>query len=78
MSNPSAAEIGEILVAMLSGAVGENPTRWRRLLGPVEALPIWTNVESNWRVTPIATGEELRAIIAAIEIVRKQHPYADS
>jgi hypothetical protein len=77
MSNPSAAEIGEMLVAMLSGAVGETDAHWHRLVGPVEALPIWTNVESNWRVTPIATGEELRAIIAAIEIVRKQHPYVD-
>jgi hypothetical protein len=60
---------------MLTGAVGGNKAHWLKLIGPVSALPLATNVKSNWSISPIATGEELRAIVTAAEILRNEHPY---
>lgn len=76
MSTLGPDEIANLLAEILAGAAGGTHERWLELIGPVEALPIWLNVKCNWRVTPIATGDELRAILAAVEVVRAEHPYA--
>lgn len=78
MSNVSPIDIAEMLADMLAGTVGGERSRWLRLIGPVESLPIWNAVQSNWRIAPIATGDELHAINTAAELLRTQHPYVSS
>ena len=68
-------DLANLLAEMLSGAVGQDKAYWHKLIGPVTKLPITMNIHSNWSVSPIATGEELRAIVAAVELVRAEHPY---
>jgi hypothetical protein len=46
-------------------------------MGPIEKRPSIEDIHSNWRVSPTATGEELRAINEALALVRPQHPYID-
>lgn len=72
------ADIAEMLAEMLAGAAGGTRDRWAELIGPVEFLPIAMNVHSNWRISPIATGDELRAIATAAELLRAEHPYVVS
>ena len=67
--------MANLLAEILTGAAGGTRERWLELIGPVEPLPIWLNVKCNWRISPTATGEELRAILAAVEVVRAEHPY---
>lgn len=70
-----ASDIRDMLAEMLAGAVGGSKAHWLELIGTVESLPLIGNVKSNWRIAPIATGEDLRAIVAAAELVRAEHPY---
>ncbi len=62
------------LAHLLTSAIGHDEAYWLEQIGEVEALPIYNNVRSNWRVSPIATGEDLHAITRAVEIVRFEHP----
>ena len=75
MTDLRAADIANLLAEMLTGAVGHDKAHWLNLIGPVTALPIATHARSNWSISPIATGEELRAIVTAAEILRNEHPY---
>lgn len=68
-------DIANMLADMLAGAVGGNRKHWLHLVGPIEALPIVTNIQSNWRVSPIAMGDELAAITKAVELLRAEEPY---
>lgn len=75
MSQVGLHDIAVMLADMLAGAVGGPKDRWLELIGPVESLPVWNAVQLNWRITPIATGEELSAINTAAELLRAQQPY---
>jgi len=66
-----------LLASILTAAAGHDEAYWLEQIGEVEALPVWNNVQSNWRVSPIATGDDLHAITRAVEIVRSEHPYVD-
>lgn len=59
----------------LTGAVGGTHDHWIEQVGRGRKLPITMNIYSNWRVSPIATGDDLAAIVKAIELVRAEHPY---
>lgn len=69
------AEMADLLATLLEGAAGGTHDHWLKALGPVEHLPIHTNVRCNWRVEPKAGKRDLAAIKCAIEIVRAEHPY---
>ncbi len=45
-------DVAHMPAEMLAGAVGRTEAKWLELIGPVESLPIWSNVQSNWRVSP--------------------------
>ncbi len=68
-------DLSRLLARLLTGAAGHDEAYWLKQIGPVEALPIYNNVRSNWRVSPIAIGEDLHAITRAVEIVRIEYPY---
>lgn len=74
----SGTDIANTLARMLAGAVGRDQAHWLGLIGPVEWLPVATSVKSNWRISPIATGDDLSAIVAAAELLRTEHPYVVS
>ena len=78
VTGATTVEIGEMLAEMLAGVVGGDQARWAALIGPVRMLPIATNIHCNWSVSPIATGEELAAINAAMEVVRREHPFVNN
>ena len=71
-----AALLHTTLARVLIAAEGGSAERWAALLGPIEQLPA-TEDNSNWRVAPNATGDDLRAIKEAVGLVRKQFPYID-
>jgi hypothetical protein len=73
----TAAQLQATLVGLLAGAVGGTAEHWASLLGEIEKRPSIEDIHSNWRVSPSATGEELRAINEALALVRPQHPYID-
>lgn len=75
MTDTKTTDIANLLAEMLASAVGGNHAHWLELIGPVDCLPPPNNVKSNWRISPIATGEELRAINAATEVLRAEYPY---
>ena len=75
MSELTTARIAKLLAEMLTGAVGGDEARWLELIGPVTQLPLATHIRCNWSISPIATGEELRAIRTAEELLRAEHPY---
>lgn len=68
-------ELRDLLALVLAGAAGGEETHWREIIGPVEKLPLATNVLSNWRVSPVGTKAERETIDHAVEIVRGEHPY---
>jgi hypothetical protein len=72
---PTPAELGEVLVAILTGAAGGSEERWRDVVGEVRYLPLATNVLSNWSIAPKGTAAELEAAAKAEELVRAEHPY---
>jgi hypothetical protein len=72
-----ASELHDLVVGLLTGAAGGTAERWSQLMGPIEKRPSIEDIHSNWRVSPTATGEELRAINEALALVRPQHPYID-
>lgn len=69
------ADIASLLAQMLTGAVGGEEARWLELIGPVTQLPLAIHIRCNWSISPIATGEDLRVIRAAEELLRREHPY---
>jgi hypothetical protein len=69
------AELRDLLAAVIAGTVGGTEAHWRRIIGTVQKLPLATNARSNWRVSPVASNEELGVIRRAVEIVRAAHPY---
>jgi hypothetical protein len=71
-----AAELQNLLVEILAGAVGGKPERWRELIGEVEIVPIATHPHCNWRVKPMGKNNEVDAIDMAAGIVRQAHPHA--
>lgn len=64
-----------LLAYLLVGTAGGSEMKWRKLIGEVELLTIATNVHSAWRVTPKGTAGERDAILKAVTVVRKEHPY---
>jgi hypothetical protein len=75
LSKPATA-LRDLLAQVLTAA-GHDEAYWLEKIGEVEALPIWNNVRSNWRVSPIAVGDDLEAITKAVELVRKEEPYVE-
>jgi len=77
---PNATLTGKAIQALLghllAGAAGGSENRWRRMVGPVEILPIWEHSKGNWRVSPTGSTPELDAIATAVEVVRAEHPFA--
>ena len=72
----TAEELADILATILEGAVGgDDKAGWAEIVGPVEILPILTNVRSNWAVHPKGNKAKMAAIDAAVAIVRDKHPY---
>lgn len=78
VSDLTTARIADLLAEMLTDALGGDEVRWLELIGPVTQLPLATHIHCNWSISPIATGEELRAIRAAEELLRGEHPYVHS
>lgn len=73
---PTAEELADILATILEGAVGgDDKAGWAKIVGPVEILPILTNVRSNWAAHPKGNKAKMAAIEAAVAIVREKHPY---
>jgi transposase len=67
-------ELGDLLTTLLAGAAGGTKEAWATKVGLVEKLPIATNVQSNWRITPSGRVADKIAIGQAVDIVRAQHP----
>jgi hypothetical protein len=59
---PTPAELGEVLVAILTGAAGGSEERWREAIGEVAYLPLATHVLSNWSVEPNRTVSILETV----------------
>ena len=74
-SVPTPEGLGEILVEILVGAAGKTPEHWRQAIGPVEKLPVATNVRSNWAIKPKGNRTDVATIERAAAIVREAHPY---
>lgn len=70
------AAILSLLVELLAGATGKPEEHWREVLGEIDVRPITTNVSGNWFLAPVGEAEDLNAAQNAIEIVRREHPYA--
>lgn len=71
-------EMQALLAHLLAGAVGKTDAHWKRLIGPVIALPIVTHPRSNWRIHPKGKPDEIEAIEKAAAVVREAHPYVQS
>jgi hypothetical protein len=72
------AEIEELFVTLLTGAVGGSADSWRKAVGPVTALPIVFHPRSNWTIAPKGSKKQLEAIGKAEAIIRLEHPYVPS
>jgi hypothetical protein len=70
----SALEIRAVLVEMLAGAVGGEPTRWHEVIGDIEVLSWTTHPVCSWAVVPQGTEAENSAVYLAAEVVRQEHP----
>jgi hypothetical protein len=75
MAVHSPAELRDLIVHLLAGATGKPEKHWRKVVGDVEGLPLAFNIKCNWRVTPKGSAADLGAVEAALDIVRKAHPY---
>lgn len=74
----STDDILELLAHLLANVAGGTEDRWKKLIGPVTALPIVFHPRSNWKIAPKAKPAELAAIEKAVEVVRGAHPYVPS
>lgn len=68
-------EIRDLIVHLLAGATGKPEKHWQEVVGEIEALPLAFIVKGNWRVSQKGSAEDIRAAGAAVEFVRKEHPY---
>jgi hypothetical protein len=75
MATPAPDELRDLIVHLLAGATGKAEKHWRKVVGEVEGLPLAFNIRCNWRVSPKGSAADLEAVEAALEIVRKAHPY---
>ncbi|TXC67949.1 hypothetical protein FSB78_18335 [Sphingomonas ginsenosidivorax] len=75
MSTPTPTELRATLVTLIAGATETRTSRWDKLIGEVEILPIVFNPRSNWRVAVRGEGDDRDAIEKAVELLRGQHPY---
>jgi len=75
MTTPSPADLRNLIVHLLGGATDRPEKHWRKVVGEVEGLPLAFNVRCNWRVSPKGSAADLEKVEAALEIVRKAHPY---
>jgi len=71
-------EMQDLLAHLLEGAVGKTAAHWKKLIGPLSALPIVLHPKSNWRITPKGKPVEIEAIEKAATVVREAHPYVPS
>jgi hypothetical protein len=68
-------EMQDLLAHLLTGAVGKTDAYWKKLIGPVSAMPIILHPKSNWRIVPKGKPVEIEAIEKAAAVVREAHPY---
>ena len=68
-------QLEDMLVEMLTGAVGGTADQWRQAIGPVTVYPLATRPTPNWSVQAGGSATEQAAIDMAAEIVRAEHPY---
>ena len=73
--SPTGTELQSLLVAMLAGTAGGSEARWHDLVR-VAVRPLAAQPASNWSVNPKGNRTEVVAIGRAVELVRRQHPYA--
>lgn len=71
-----AAAILSLLVELLAGATGKSEAHWRNVLGEIEVRPLAMNVRGNWFVGPTGSADDVEAAEKAIDLVRREHPYA--
>ena len=67
-----------LIVEILVGVAGGTATRWERIVGNVEELPIALHPRSNWRIIPTGSSDEAVTANAAAEVVRAEHAYVHS
>jgi len=75
MATHSPDDLQDLIVRLLAGATGRPEKHWLKVVGEVESLPLAFSIQSNWRVSPKGSAADLGAVQAALEIVRKAHPY---
>lgn len=71
-------ELVDLMATVIAGAAGGGKARWRRAIGPIECLPTWRYVRTNWRIHPRGSDEERAVVEQAAAIVRAEHPYIES
>jgi hypothetical protein len=74
--DPSAPEIRDMISVMLVVLAGGRVKDWHDRIGPVDLVQTDLDGRHSWIITPSSDLEELAVICNAVEVVRRQFPYA--
>ncbi len=74
MSTPTPTEFRATLVTLVAGATERHASRWKKLIGEVEVLPIVFDPRCYWRVATSGEAGDHDVIEKAIELLPASVP----
>lgn len=75
MSVPTPIELRALLITLVAGVTETRTTRWNPKIGEGKILPLALHPQCNWRIAVEGSDEDREVLDAAVELLRREHPY---